>query len=54
MLSEVFGCRGWEVGTYGELTDAVMGALKNSDSPSIIQVRVPDKSIPENAKWKTQ
>ncbi|KOV66107.1 alpha-keto acid decarboxylase family protein [Streptomyces sp. MMG1121] len=54
MLSEVFGCRGWEVGTYGELTDAVMGALKNSDSPSIIQVHVPDKSIPENAKWKTQ
>ncbi|EST35061.1 alpha-keto acid decarboxylase family protein [Streptomyces roseochromogenus] len=54
MLSEVFGCRGWEVGTYGELTDAVTGALKNSNSPSIIQVRVPDKSIPENAKWKTQ
>ncbi|MFB8179611.1 alpha-keto acid decarboxylase family protein [Streptomyces sp. NPDC055966] len=53
-LSEVFGCRGWEVGTYGELTAAVTGALKNSDSPSIIQVHVPDKSIPENAKWKTQ
>jgi indolepyruvate decarboxylase len=54
MLSEVFGCRGWEVGTYEELSDAVSGALKNSDSPSIIQVRVPDKSIPVNANWKTQ
>ncbi|ARF53420.1 alpha-keto acid decarboxylase family protein [Streptomyces gilvosporeus] len=54
MLSEVFGCRGWEVGTYGELRDAVTGALKNANSPSIIQVRVPDKSIPDNAKWKAQ
>ncbi|MFF3912090.1 alpha-keto acid decarboxylase family protein [Streptomyces sp. NPDC001852] len=53
-LAEVFGCRGWEVGTYGELGDAVMGALKNLDSPSVIQVRVPDKSIPDNAKWKAQ
>ncbi|MER6545732.1 thiamine pyrophosphate-binding protein [Streptomyces sp. NPDC001250] len=52
LLSEVFGCRGWEVGTYGELGDALTGALKNADSPSIIQVRVPDKSIPNNAKWK--
>jgi indolepyruvate decarboxylase len=49
----VFGCRGWEVGTYAELTEAVTGAFKNSDSPSIIQVRVPDKSIPANANWKT-
>ncbi|MEU2715631.1 thiamine pyrophosphate-dependent enzyme [Streptomyces sp. NPDC007205] len=54
LLSEVFGCRGWEVGTYGELRDAVTSALKNSNSPSIIQVRVPDKSIPDNAKWKAQ
>ncbi|MGW3204031.1 alpha-keto acid decarboxylase family protein [Streptomyces sp. NPDC001135] len=54
LLSEVFGCRGWEVGTYGELSDAVAGALKNSNSPSIIQVRVPDKTIPDNAKWKAQ
>ncbi|MEU6578941.1 thiamine pyrophosphate-dependent enzyme [Streptomyces sp. NPDC046805] len=54
MLSEVFGCQGWEVGTYGELRDAVTGALKNSSSPSIIQVRVPDKTIPDNAKWKTE
>ncbi|MER5546770.1 thiamine pyrophosphate-binding protein [Streptomyces sp. NPDC002589] len=52
LLSEVFGCRGWEVGTYGELGDALTGALKNASSPSIIQVRVPDKSIPNNAKWK--
>ena len=53
-LSEVFGCQGWTVGNYGELKDAVNGALANSDSPSIIEVRVPDKSIPDNADWKTQ
>jgi indolepyruvate decarboxylase len=53
-LSEVFGCQGWKVGTYGELEEAVTGALANSSSPSIIQVLVPDKSIPDNAKWKTK
>jgi indolepyruvate decarboxylase len=53
-LSDVFGCQGWKVGTYGELEDAVTGALANSSSPSIIQVLVPDKSIPDNAEWKTQ
>jgi len=53
-LSAVFGCRGWRVGTYGELEDAVTGALANSGSPSIIQVLVPGKSIPDNAKWKAQ
>ncbi len=53
-LSEVFGCQGWKVGTYGELEDAVAGALANSSSPSIIQVLVPGKSIPDNAGWKTQ
>jgi len=53
-LSEVFGCQGWKVGTYGELKDAVTGALANSSSPSIIQVQVPGKSIPDNAKWKTR
>lgn len=51
-LADVFGCRGWEVTTYGELRDAVSGALANSGSPSIIQVVVPDKSIPSNAEWK--
>jgi indolepyruvate decarboxylase len=53
-LSEVFGCRGWKVGTYGELEDAVKGALANLGSPSIIQVVVPGKSIPDNAEWKSQ
>ena len=53
-LSEVFGCQGWKVGTYGELEDAVAGALANSSSPSIIQVLVPGKSIPDNAGWKTR
>jgi indolepyruvate decarboxylase len=53
-LSEVFGCQGWKVGTYGELKDAITGALANSTSPSIIQVLVPSKSIPSNAAWKTK
>lgn len=53
-LADVFGCRGWKVGTYGELRDAVSGALASENSPSIIQVLVPDKSIPSNARWKTQ
>ncbi|MFB7244220.1 pyruvate decarboxylase [Streptomyces populi] len=51
-LADVFGCRGWEVGTYGELGDAVTGALENSSGPSVIQVRVPQKTIPDNARWK--
>lgn len=51
-LADVFGCRGWEVTTYGELQDAISGALANTGSPSIIQVVVPDKSIPINAEWK--
>jgi indolepyruvate decarboxylase len=53
-LSEVFGCQGWKAGTYGELKEAVAGALANSNSPSVIQVMVPGKSIPDNAEWKTQ
>ena len=28
------------------------GALDNINSPSIIQVVVPPKSIPKNAEWK--
>ena len=53
-LSEVFGCKGWKVGTYGELKDAITAALENPSSPSIIQVLVPSKAIPSNAAWKTQ
>jgi indolepyruvate decarboxylase len=53
-LSEVFGCQGWKVGTYGELKNAITGALANSSSPSIIEVLVPSKSIPSNATWKTK
>ncbi|WP_328665142.1 alpha-keto acid decarboxylase family protein [Streptomyces sp. NBC_00328] len=53
-LAEVFGCRGWEVGTYGELEDAVTDALGNSTGPSIVQVRVPEKTIPDNANWKAR
>lgn len=51
-LSEVFGCQGYRVSNYGELTDAVKGALANTGSPSIIEVLVPGKSIPDNAEWK--
>jgi len=53
-LADVFGCQGWRVGTYGELRDAMKGALLNTDSPSIIQVVVADKSIPQNAAWKAK
>jgi indolepyruvate decarboxylase len=53
-LSEVFGCQGYRVETYGELEHAVKGALANSGSPTIIQVVVPEKSIPDNANWKAR
>jgi indolepyruvate decarboxylase len=52
-LAEVFGCKGWKVETYRELIAAVTAALRNSSSPSIIQVRVPRRTIPDNAAWKT-
>ncbi|MBB4481222.1 alpha-keto acid decarboxylase family protein [Rhizobium etli] len=51
-LAEVFGCQGWKVDTYGELQDAINGAKENLNSPSIIQVVVPQRSIPDNANWK--
>lgn len=51
-LAAVFGCQGWKVATYGELDDAVRGALANTSSPSIIQVVVDGKSLPLNAEWK--
>ena len=53
-LADVFGCQGWKVETYGELRDAITGALLNSSGPSIIEVVVANKSIPSNAEWKTQ
>ncbi|NEJ92944.1 alpha-keto acid decarboxylase family protein [Rhizobium ruizarguesonis] len=51
-LAEVFGCQGWKVDTYGELEEAINGAKENLNSPSIIQVVVPQRSIPDNADWK--
>lgn len=51
-LAEVFGCRGWKVHTYGELEEAINGAKENLNSPSIIQVLVPQRSLPDNANWK--
>jgi indolepyruvate decarboxylase len=53
-LSEVFGCQGWKVCTYGELRSAIAGALANTGSPSIIEVVVAKKSIPSNAEWKRE
>lgn len=51
-LAEVFGCQGWKVQTYGELAEATNSAKENLNSPSIIQVVVPQRSIPDNANWK--
>lgn len=51
-LAEVFGCQGWKVHTYGELEEAINGAKDNLNGPSIIQVVVPQRSIPDNANWK--
>lgn len=53
-LAEVFDCYGWKAGTYGELEDAVTGALASPGKPSIIQVVIPDKSIPDNGQWKAK
>jgi len=51
-LAEVFGCKGWKAGTYGELKEALTGALENLTGPSLIEVLVPSKSIPDGAGWK--
>ncbi|EIZ77908.1 thiamine pyrophosphate binding domain-containing protein [Novosphingobium sp. Rr 2-17] len=51
-LAGVFGCRGWRVQTRDELRKAVADAMSNKDSPSIIQVMLPDKDLPANARWK--
>lgn len=52
-MADVVGCQGWKATTYRELDAAVTSALGNLESPSIIQVVVPPKSIPKNAEWKT-
>jgi indolepyruvate decarboxylase len=51
-LADVFDCKGWKVSTYSELEAAVTAALAVTDQPSIIQVIVPDHSLPDNATWK--
>jgi indolepyruvate decarboxylase len=53
-LADVFGCKGWKAETYGELEIAVKAALKNTNLPSIIQVKIPPRSIPKNAEWKVE
>ena len=51
-LADVVGCRGWKVGTYAALDDAIKQALENQLTPSIIHVMIPKGSIPTNAGWK--
>ena len=51
-LADVFGCKGFKVSTYDELKAALAEAMSNTDSPSLIQVVVDSKSIPQNATWK--
>jgi indolepyruvate decarboxylase len=55
-LAEVFGynSKGWKVETYAELDKALAEAKNNTKGPSIIQVVVPSKSIPELAEWKVE
>ena len=53
-LSDVFGCQGWKVSTYGELGEAISCASAIVDGPSIIEVVVAGKSIPSNATWKAR
>jgi indolepyruvate decarboxylase len=52
-LAQVFHCLGCRADTYGDLEAAITDALKNLDSPSIIQVAMPQHSIPDNGLWKT-
>ncbi|KZN68783.1 alpha-keto acid decarboxylase family protein [Pseudoalteromonas luteoviolacea] len=51
-LADVFGCKAWQVNTYEDLNEAILDALENANTPSLIQVKVPAKSLPDNAKWK--
>jgi indolepyruvate decarboxylase len=51
-LADVFGCRAWKACTYSELKDAMKGALANLESPSLVEVVIPRKSLPDNATWK--
>ncbi|MDI4232502.1 thiamine pyrophosphate-binding protein [Bradyrhizobium sp. Arg237L] len=51
-MSEVVGCMGRRVTTYGELETAINEALTKDDIPSIIHVELEPKSIPKNAEWK--
>jgi indolepyruvate decarboxylase len=53
-LAKVFHCKGSRVGTYGDLEVAITDAINNSDNPSIIQVVMPENSIPNNGLWKTK
>jgi hypothetical protein len=46
-VSTAASCQGFKVSTYGELDLAMKDALANDDSPSVIEVVVAGKSIPQ-------
>lgn len=51
-LCEALGGKGWKVETYAQLKQAMDEAVANTNGPSLIQVTVPSKSIPELAEWR--
>jgi indolepyruvate decarboxylase len=53
-LPEAFGGKGWRVETYGELETAVEDALNHTGGPLLIEVKVPQKSLPELAEFKVE
>lgn len=53
-LPEAFGGKGWQVETYGELETAVKEAIENTGQPSLVEVKVPRKSLPELAEFKVR
>jgi len=53
-LPDAFGGEGWRVETVGELESAVEAALDNTGAPSLIEVKVPKKSLPKLAEFKVQ
>ena len=53
-LMDVWGGKGWKVETHGDLDRAFNEAMKNTDGPSLIQVCVPEKSIPTLAEYKVK
>lgn len=53
-LPEAFGGKGWRVNTYGELESAIESARAYTEGPSLIEVKVPKKSLPALAEFKVE